>query len=75
MQFLMRDKEKLPLAGSSHCVFKGDRLSENYLPDSIFAPSVERCGPEMMVVCPGAWQHYSQARSHPRKARMHHLKI
>ena len=53
MQFLLRDEEKLPLAGSSHCVFKGDRLSENYLPDSIFAPSVERCGPEMMMVCPG----------------------
>ena len=56
MQSFSREREKLPLAGSSHCVFKGDRLSENYLPDSIFAPSVERCGPEMMMVsmvCPG----------------------
>lgn len=56
MQSFSREREKLPLAGSSHCVFKGDRLSENYLPDSIFAPSVERCGPEMMmvsVVCSG----------------------
>ena len=56
MQSFSREREKLPLAGSSHCVFKGDRLSENYLADSIFAPSVERCGPEMMMVsmvCPG----------------------